>query len=82
MPNITIIQVGTGQRAQIPDTFTELSSQLISSCWNFNPNDRPSFEQIYDEIENNDFKLIEMDETETDEVKKMIKNHKMKIPNY
>ena len=82
MPEMIPGQILNGIKAKIPDTFTKFASQLISSCWNFNPNDRPSFEQIYDEIENNDFKLIEMDETETDEVKKMIKNHKMKIPNY
>ena len=82
MPEITIVRIGLGEKADIPTTFTEFSQQLISDCWNKEPKDRPSFDQILNDLENNDFNLIDLNEEEENEVKSMINSHKAIIPDY
>lgn len=52
-PNINIIDVGNGKTAEIPDEIN-----LINMCWETDPKDRPSFEDIIRIIKSNDFNLI------------------------
>lgn len=58
LPEINMMQVCNGEMAIIPDTINEISKNLIQKCWSFEPNNRPSFEQIVDIIIKNKFKLI------------------------
>lgn len=82
MPKITLIQVGTGKKATIPTTFAPFAQKLIDKCWNFDPKERPSFNEICEEIENNDFKVVELTYNEVLEIRKFWKRHKAKIPFY
>ncbi|KAK8836922.1 hypothetical protein M9Y10_037448 [Tritrichomonas musculus] len=82
MPKITIIQVGTGKKANIPSTFTNLSKQIINDCWNFEPQSRPSFERLLHLFESNDYMLLDLDKSEISEVRHFVKQHKTKIPFY
>lgn len=82
LPKIKMSDKMKGKKAEIPKSFTELSKQLISACWNFNANDRPSFDQIFINIEKNDYKLLELTSSEIEEVNHKIKDHQQKIPDY
>ena len=82
MPKITVVQIGTGKKAKIPEKVNKISQKLINKCWNFDPKDRPSFDEILNYIETHDYNLIELSEEEKDEIKVKVKSHKEKIPNY
>ena len=82
MPKITITQVGNGKKAEIPNEFTEFSKEMIYSCWNFKPEDRPSFDKINSQMKDHAHELIEMTPTEIKEVQNFIKNHQQMIPEY
>jgi serine/threonine protein kinase len=43
---------------QIPVFFGELMKGLIPRCWSVNPNDRPSFEAIFNEFRSCDFAIL------------------------
>ena len=59
LPNINIIDVGTGQKANIPKSVNEVSKNLIYKCWSFKADDRPSFAQITDYIVKNKYQLLD-----------------------
>ena len=82
MPKITIIQVGTGKKAPIPSNINSIAKELINKCWNFDFNDRPSFNDILIYLEDNNFNLNELTECEINEAKFKINEHKAKIPSY
>ena len=79
MPKITIIQVGTGKKANIPSTFTNLSKQIINDCWNFKLQNRQSFERILHLFESNDYMLLDSDKSEISKVRNFVKQHKTKV---
>lgn len=56
-PNINVFDVYEGKKAEIPKEISKFSRNLIDKCWSLNPQDRPSFAQIYDSIKNNYFSL-------------------------
>ena len=82
LPAIKMSDKMKGKKAPIPSNFTDFSREIINKCWNFDSKDRPSFKEIVELMERNDFKLIELTETETFEVKDKINQHKTKIPQY
>ncbi|KAK8871759.1 copper transport protein ctr1 [Tritrichomonas musculus] len=82
MPKINIIDVGTGRKAEIPSSFTQFAKNLINSCWNFKPDDRPSFKTIIDEMVKNKFALLELNSSELNEVQDFVKEHQKRIPHY
>lgn len=57
-PNISLVDVGNGKKAEIPSSITEFSRELINNCWSFNSTDRPSFGKICEILEGNENKLI------------------------
>lgn len=57
MPNIAIGQCAQGKKAPIPSSFNSLSREIIDSCWNFDPKDRSSFDDI-------NYQVIDMSNTE------------------
>ena len=80
MPEITATQMGIGKKAQIPNEFTQFSRQLIDSCWNFKPKDRPSFDKINEQLVNSAHELLDLTKHEIKEVKNFIENHQKIIP--
>lgn len=82
IPKIKVSEILQGKKAKIPESFTEFATQLISNCWNFNANDRPSFDHILKDFEKNSCNLIKLKKSECNEVKNFIKKHKEKIPVY
>lgn len=58
-PKISIIDVGIGKKAVIPNYINKFSRELINSCWSTDPSERPSFANIIDQIKNNKFKMID-----------------------
>lgn len=59
MPKITPQQIIEKQKAKIPDTFNQLSKELVEKCFEFDPKNRPTFSEIVETIEKNYFKLID-----------------------
>ena len=82
LPNIKKSEMFRGIKAEIPSYFTEFSKKLINDCWNLDPEKRPSFVDINNEIEKNDFCLFDLDKSELDEIKLLIRQHQEKIPFY
>jgi serine/threonine protein kinase len=47
-----------GSRAPIPDTVERFTADLIRRCWDGNPDNRPTFLEIFNEMRANRFKLF------------------------
>ena len=73
-------QIIEGVKAEIPSSFSEFSTDLINSCWNLDPNDRPSFKKICNQMESNDFKLLNLTKSEERKVKAFVQNHQRLLP--
>lgn len=71
-PNISMKNQIAGNIAKIPKNINKIANKLISSCWSFNPNDRPSFTEIIDTIKSNDFKLTKFSNEDIDEIKSFL----------
>lgn len=82
MPNRTLRQIIYGTKFPMPDNFTQFSKDLINACLENDPNVRPSFNTICDEIEKGGFQLLNLSNDEKQEVNKRIKQFKRKIPYY
>lgn len=82
LPEIKMSEKMKGKKAPIPSSFTKFSQELVSECWNFNSADRPSFSDIVEKMVQNDFKLVDLDSSETELVKNKVEQHKSKIPKY
>lgn len=82
LPVIKIRDICNGKKAEIPNTFTQFSKELINSCWNFEAGDRPSFGKILIDLATNKYNLVELNELELLEVESFVKIHKTKIPEY
>lgn len=82
MPNIKIRDIVNGRMAPIPPEFSQLANDLITKCWNFDPSQRPSFDEICTLLEENNYKLIDHDEASMREALDLINQHKLRIPFY
>lgn len=82
MPKISVVQVGNGKKADIPSDFTNYAKDLINRCWNYDPKDRPSFKQIIEDLEKNDYLVVQLNKSEIMDVKLFVKEHKKNIPAY
>ncbi|KAK8900434.1 hypothetical protein M9Y10_002761 [Tritrichomonas musculus] len=58
LPEIGIKDVLEGKKAEIPYNVNKFSADLINKCWSSSPDERPSFPDIYKEIEDNRYNLI------------------------
>ena len=58
LPPIKMLDVSKGIKPTIPESINKFSRELISKCWNFEPSERPTFEEICNDIINNKFQLI------------------------
>jgi hypothetical protein len=50
--------VTTDERPDIPAYILPSTRKLITACWAFNPDDRPSFERIVEYLQNMKFQVI------------------------
>lgn len=72
-PDISIVDAGSGKKAEIPDCVNKVSRDLISSCWSSEEDDRPSFAQIIELIKRNNFMLIDGIERKIPQIKNFLK---------
>ena len=82
IPKIKIGDILKGKKAELPSYFTSFSKKLINECWNFESSDRPSFETILNDIDKNNYKLLDLSNIELKNVESFVKQHKSKIPTY
>lgn len=82
MPNLSLTQFLNGVKPTFPESFTEFSKSMIIACLNSDPNSRPSFSLICDEIEKNSDKLWNLSFDEIQEVKIRMESLKKRIPSY
>ncbi len=51
MDNVnTILAVCSGTRLSVPPNCPEPLGKLLQRCWMIEPNDRPTFDEIYQEL--------------------------------
>lgn len=79
MPKITIIQMGTGKMAKIPDSVNKFATKLIKDCWSFDPDQRPSFDSISKQLRSNNFKVLNLSAAEVKQVESFVKNNDKEI---
>ena len=82
MPAIKLRDQFRGKKAEIPSTFTTFAKDLIDSCWNFDPDDRPSFSEICEQLNEKCHMLLNLSKPEIEELKNLMKKHKSRIPIY
>ena len=80
MPEIIIRDICLGKKAPLPPTFNMFAKDLINKCWNFDPKQRPSFEEICSLLEENNYQLIDLDEGSKENALSLISKHKKLIP--
>ena len=74
MPKVTLVEIGTGKMAKIPESVNKFASNMIKSCWSFDPKQRPSFEKISISLKKNKIKLFDLKDSELCQVIKYLKN--------
>lgn len=79
MPKLSLKQIIVGDKIDYPKFFTDFSKKLIDKCWNIDPNVRPNFASICEEIENNNFHLLDLSFLENQELKLKVRQMKKKI---
>lgn len=79
MPKTSIAQICLGKKSNLPESFTGFAKEMIDACWNFDPKERPSFDQIYAQLVDNCDKLVEMSPEQQREVKIQVQNHIARI---
>jgi serine/threonine protein kinase len=52
------VKVMSGSREKIPETVEPFTAGLISRCWAGDPDRRPTFQEIFDELQRNRFKVF------------------------
>lgn len=82
LPKIKTPQILQGKKAEIPSTFTEFAKDLINDCWNFEANDRPSFNYICERMISDGCNLVQITNQEKKEFNIFIQNHQKRIPKY
>lgn len=70
------------KKLKLPYTLSNFAAHLIGLCMSFDPNSRPSFKVIRNQIIQNKEKIIELSSNELNEVSRLIKAHKSKIQSY
>lgn len=82
LPRISVVQVGNGKKAKIPDDFTSLSRKIIDMCWSFRAKDRPSFDDIINLLVKDRFKTVDLSDSEVKEVTRLVDEHRKRLPKY
>jgi hypothetical protein len=50
--------VAAGLREEIPETVDSFTASLISRCWDDDPHKRPTFLEIFGELQEHHFKIF------------------------
>ena len=82
LPKIKTPQILRGKKAEIPSSFTEFAKDLINDCWNFEADDRPSFNEICERMISNGSNFVQLTKQEKKEFNLFVKNHQKRIPKY
>ncbi|KAK8884333.1 hypothetical protein M9Y10_043441 [Tritrichomonas musculus] len=82
LPKIKIKDICMGKKALMPDSFTSFTKSLINECWNFDYNERPSFDSICDKLENSKEHLLNLTDVDGQEVNQFLKKYKSYLPAY
>ena len=82
MPKIKIFDIPKGKKAEIPSSFTEFAKKLINDCWNFEAKDRPSFNDIVNDLDKNHYNLFKLNKSEVRNIESFVEQHKRKLPKY
>ncbi|KAK8880727.1 hypothetical protein M9Y10_003414 [Tritrichomonas musculus] len=82
LPIIKIGDICRGKKAEMPETFTEFAKQLINSCWNYDPKDRPDFNHILDDMKVHKYALVDMKDHELQIVEAFVENHILLVPQF
>ncbi|KAK8836649.1 hypothetical protein M9Y10_037585 [Tritrichomonas musculus] len=81
-PRWTIGQMVTGAEVPIPEYFTSLAKSLVRSCLQLDPNVRPNFSTILENIKKYQYELLDLSPQEKVEVKNRIEQFQRRIPSY
>lgn len=68
-------KVASGERPELIDSIEEPYKSLIEQCWSQNPNERPTFAQIIEELQSDKFITPTIDESEFNEYLDYINNY-------
>ena len=68
-----------GKEIKIPDTINEFSKQLITECWSFEPEDRPSFENICERLRASEYNIINLDKSQKSTILQKVQEHDQTI---
>lgn len=60
-------------------SFSSFAQQLIEKCWNNDPQVRPSFKTICEELSQNIFNLIQLSESENQELQELLEKQKSQM---
>ena len=82
LPKIKTPQILQGKKAEIPSSFTKFAKELIDSCWEFEAENRPSFNEICQKLQANHYNLMNISNGETNEVEIFVQNHQKRLPKY
>lgn len=66
------IYVGRGERSDIPDQIDAGYRKLITDCWSQNPNERPTFSEILERLQTDEFVTDQINKHEFEEYRKRI----------
>ena len=72
LPKISLIDMGIGKKAPIPNSINEISRELINKCWSNSSEERPSFTEIIEFIKSKNFNLIDGAEKSIDQIKSFL----------
>ena len=82
MPEITIGKIANGIKAEIPDSVNEFGKKLINLCWSFEPQSRPSFNEICCMLKTANYEIVELNKFEKQELIIFVNKHNQNIPIY
>lgn len=72
MPDIKLCDQTIGKKAEIPNCVNRVSKDLIKRCWQKDADDRPSFVEIVEFIQANNFNLIDGIENQIPQIKEFL----------
>ena len=79
LPNIKFSDLFQRKKPTLPSSLTDFAKSLITKCIDYDSNERPSFEMILDELEQNQYNLVPLNERQISKVREFIQEHKDKI---
>ena len=79
LPKIKFSDLLQRKKPTLPSSLTDFAKSLIDKCIDYDSNERPSFEMILDELEQNQYNLVQLNERQISKVREFVQEHKYKI---